>query len=402
VGYSVFFYPPQSGSEEITRGFGDNTVTITDSNSVFSVNDPLVTTFDAQSAANVSFAGTYTYNGTTYPVISQVSGQNTSYFVLGLNSPSNVSGVFNATSLACYLRGTRLATPVGEAAIEDLAIGDVVLTASGAPRPVKWIGHRTIDCARHPRPWDVNPVRIKAGAFGDDLPKRDLLLSPDHAVHADGVLIPVRHLINDATIVQEQAGEISYWHVELDRHDVILAEGLPAESYLDTGNRSAFANADVPALQPGFAIRDRDAWHALACAPLVEDGEALKAVQLRLAARAAERGAPVPAGFEVAIVTAGRVTAEIPPGTDRIYLASASLQPHGESRRLGAAVAAISLNGVTVPLDAPELSAGFHAVEGSMRWTNGRGLLKVQPHDRSRRLVVDVVLMAAIGLADAA
>ena len=87
-------------------------------------------------------------------------------------------------------------------------------------------------------------MRVKVGAFGTGRPRRDLVLSPDHAVHgsalADGpaVLVPVRYLVNGATIVQEAADAISYFHVELDRHDVLLAEGLPTESYLDTANRS--------------------------------------------------------------------------------------------------------------------------------------------------------------------
>ena len=90
------------------------------------------------------------------------------------------------------------------------------------------------------RPHDVWPVRVSAGAFGDAQPGRDLLLSPDHAVFLDGALIPIRYLINGRTVVQEFAAEVSYYHVELPEHSVILAEGLPCESYLETGNRAAF------------------------------------------------------------------------------------------------------------------------------------------------------------------
>ena len=84
------------------------------------------------------------------------------------------------------------------------------------------------------------PIRIQAGAFAPNTPRRDLLLSPDHAVYVDGRLIPVRYLVNGASIAQVETDSVTYWHVELDRHDVILAEGLAAESYLDTGNRSVF------------------------------------------------------------------------------------------------------------------------------------------------------------------
>ena len=88
-------------------------------------------------------------------------------------------------------------------AIEHLKIGDLVLTASGDARPVRWLGHRRVETARHPRPSAVWPVRVRAGAFGDDLPLRDLWLSPDHAVAAEGVLIPVSALINERTIARE-------------------------------------------------------------------------------------------------------------------------------------------------------------------------------------------------------
>ena len=133
--------------------------------------------------------------------------------------------------------------------MEALRIGDKVPTLLGAgAATVRWLGHRQVDCARHPRPQDVWPVRVRAGAFAADVPHRDLWLSPDHAVWlggegaAPGDLIPIRYLVNGASIAQQAVDEVTYWHVELARHEVILAEGLPCESYLDTGNRGGFVN----------------------------------------------------------------------------------------------------------------------------------------------------------------
>jgi hypothetical protein len=109
----------------------------------------------------------------------------------------------------------------------------------------------------------VWPVRVRAGAFGARRPHRDLVLSPDHAVFVDKVLIPVRYLLNGATIVQEPVDVITYWHVELARHDVLFAEGLPCESYLDTGNRALFGDAasvqqSLPAKTQPASVADDD------------------------------------------------------------------------------------------------------------------------------------------------
>jgi hypothetical protein len=155
---------------------------------------------------------------------------------------------------ACFAAGTLIRTARGEVAVEDLREGDMVLTVGGTARPVIWIGHRTVDCMRHPRPETVRPVRILAGAFGDALPARDLLLSPDHALFIGGALVPVKCLVNGASIAQLETDSIAYYHVELPTHDVLFAEGLPAETYLDTGNRSAFANGGaVMQAHPDFA-----------------------------------------------------------------------------------------------------------------------------------------------------
>ncbi len=188
----------------------------------------------------------------------------------------------------CFAAGTRLATPDGERTVETLASGMCLRLAGGGSAPVVWVGHRRIDCARHPRPADVWPVRIAAHAFGLDRPRRELFLSPDHAVFVDDVLIPIRYLLNGATVVQEPTAEITYWHVELPRHVVLLADGLPAESYLDTGNRTAFANGGgVVLLHADFA---RSVWRSAACAELVTAGPARERVYRRLIAQALSLG----------------------------------------------------------------------------------------------------------------
>lgn len=178
----------------------------------------------------------------------------------------------------CFASGTRIRTPGGDVPVEQLRVGDMVATRlPDGVRPVRWLGHRTVRPARHPDPGSVRPVRVPAGSFGRGLPVRDLYLSPDHAVFAEDVLIPVKHLVGYGGIAQVDRPAVTYWHVELDRHDVILAEGMPVESYLDTGDRMAFANGgDVVALQPRFGPLT---WEAEGCAPLAVTGPALDRVR---------------------------------------------------------------------------------------------------------------------------
>lgn len=189
--------------------------------------------------------------------------------------------------VACFVAGTRLATESGEVAVQSLRAGDRVRAVlTGRWEKVTWIGHRVVDCVRHPRKDQVWPVKVSAHAFGPCQPGRDLWLSPHHAVYVNDVLIPIGLLINGTTIRQIQLPAIAYWHVELPRHEVILAEGLPAESYLDTGDRTDFMSAGAfVTLFPVFGARRVD---SEGCAPFVLDGPLLSATRIMLTERAAQ------------------------------------------------------------------------------------------------------------------
>jgi len=205
---------------------------------------------------------------------------------------ANDGTVFELTGfgfqVACYVRGTMMATPAGERAIETLSVGDLVLTLSGEPLPIAWIGCRRIVCSQHPRQDRIWPIRISAGAFDDNVPHRDLWLSPDHAVFVENVLIPIKYLVNGGTIKQVPGREVAYYHIELSRHDVLLANGLPAESFLNTGNRHWFVSDMEPnLLNQDFAIQWRE---AVGYAPLVVVGPEVRAAKSRVAARAADVG----------------------------------------------------------------------------------------------------------------
>ena len=180
--------------------------------------------------------------------------------------------------IACFCAGTRIRTVGGEAPVERLAIGDLVVTAFGERRPVRWIGRRRYAgrfLAANP---GVQPVRFAAGSLGAGVPRRDLFVSPEHAMFLDGVLIAARHLVNGASVTRERGWtEVAYFHVELDRHDVLLAEGAAAESFVDDDSRVVFHNAaEFGRLYPD-AVAGREV-----CAPRVEHGEALEAVRRRI------------------------------------------------------------------------------------------------------------------------
>jgi hypothetical protein len=191
-----------------------------------------------------------------------------------------VSGVQAA---ACYAAGTRIKTETGEIAVEHLAAGDIVQAHFAGRTPIVWIGHRHVDCKHHPEPAKVWPVMISAHAFGPRMPHTDVVLSPDHAVFIDDVLIPIKCLINGETVRQLKVDTVTYYHLELPEHDVLLAEGMPAESYLENGDRAVFDNAGgLVALHPDFGTRR---WEALGCAPLVVTGAKLAAAVASLRAR---------------------------------------------------------------------------------------------------------------------
>jgi hypothetical protein len=221
----------------------------------------------------------------------------------------------------------------------------------------------------------------------DCVPHHDLYLSPDHAVFVDGVLIPVRHLINGVSIAQEQVAEVEYWHVELDRHDILLAEGLAAESYLDTGNRTAFENAAIVALHPDFAPSATEAWALRACAPMLERGPEVAAARARLADRAGMPGAAV---REVRLRADGTTRVTIPAVVEMVRLLSGARRVGGDARHLGALLVGWWLDGEPQSLTDIRLGLGFHTPEtqgaAPTRWTDGEAIITLGSASAEREL----------------
>jgi len=204
----------------------------------------------------------------------------------GGNGPGTVITEDNIAP--CYCPGTLIRTDGGETRVEDLKIGDVVMTASGLKRPIKWIGRRSYGGRFVMGRKDILPVCIKAGALDENVPKRDLWISPNHAMyfndrHRDGVLIEARDLLNGVSIVQaEYAETVEYIHIELGSHDVIIAEGAFSESFIDDDDRGLFVNAhEYRAMYP-----DAAAAPAQYCARRLVEGYEVEAMRRRIALRA--------------------------------------------------------------------------------------------------------------------
>ncbi len=148
--------------------------------------------------------------------------------------------IFNA----CYALATRIATQAGETEAGALRAGDRVCTLAGGMARVRWVGRRHVGAEVLAEDPSRRPIRIAPGALGPGRPRRALILSPLHALWLDGVLVPAELLVNGATIrrLSPRRG-IDYVHIELDRHDIVLAEGAAAESFIDLDSRWMFENA---------------------------------------------------------------------------------------------------------------------------------------------------------------
>lgn len=203
------------------------------------------------------------------------------------NSNHNfIDAVFTTTVPVnpCFAEGTRILTPRGEVKVEELREGDLVITREGEEQPIVWIGRREVEIAAQLRPEMVRPVIVEPDALDDGVPTRELRLSPDHALYIEGKLVPVKSLINWASIRQDHgARRVIYYHIELPRHGVIFAEGAPVETFLDTGHRGVFDNADEAVIALPEAMQARR--EAESCAPLCTSGPALETIRQRIASR---------------------------------------------------------------------------------------------------------------------
>ncbi|EHH67659.1 hypothetical protein GMO_21120 [Gluconobacter morbifer G707] len=364
--------------------------------------------------------GTYALKGSTGDtLIASVTfakkADGTSYtpsdFTAGETTVSYNGGTSTALTLTCFLPGTRIRTPEGDTAVENLRIGSEITVyreGQAVGCPVKWVGRNYVTV--HPElPDDESgyPVRIVRDAVAQGVPDRDLLVTAEHCLFFEGGFVPARMLVNGRSIYYDRTiTSYTYYHIETEQHSIIMADGLLTESYLDTGNRQSFE-------QPGSVVRiggkgQVKTWARDAAAPLTVGREVVEPLFRRLEERAEQMGlkvrtqAPVLTGDadlhlltdtgEIlrAIRTANdRIMFMVPPHVSGVYLVSRASRPSDavgpfvdDRRRMGVLVGEITF------FDAGQTSAlqehltgvsvkGWHGREQGMscRWTDGRAFV---------------------------
>ncbi len=322
--------------------------------------------------------------------------ENGSTFNLNLDPAQNFAGVtFQLTDdksagtlvseAVCFCRGTRILAERGEVAVEDLAVGERVVTLSGALRPIVWIGFGRDLLTRANRL--ARPIIVRQGALADGVPTRDLYLTHGHALYLDGALIPVEHLVNHKTILwDESARVIEYYHIELDDHDVLLAEGAPAESYYAANNRALFQNlragSEAGGDKPPFA-------------PVLNGGDLVESVWARLFRRGGGKlGGGTTDDPDLHLLVDGfrldpialdgdrySFTLERPPAgglrlRSRAGVPSLLGESRSDHRRLGVAITQIVLRHAGIAThfdyDQPQLrEGGCYKHEDGFAWTDG-------------------------------
>lgn len=144
----------------------------------------------------------------------------------------------------CFATGTLIATPEGEVAVETLQIGDIILTGSGETVSVKWLGRHTVSNASATP--NRQPVRVRASALGGGKPHQDLVVTAGHGLIIDDLVINAAVLVNGSTINYMPWNElddlVTYYHIETEGHEAILANGVEAETYIDYVDRQSFDN----------------------------------------------------------------------------------------------------------------------------------------------------------------
>ena len=302
----------------------------------------------------------------------------------GAYSDGTIVEIADGGFVLCFLAGTQISTPEGEVAVEQLTVGGSVLNYRGDVKRIVWIGMGRVLATRGRRN-AATPVIVQKNALADNIPHRDLRVTKAHSLYIDGALIPVEFLVNHRTILwDDHAQEVQLYHIELETHDVLIANGALAESYRDDGNRWLFRNASG-----GWGLPPQEPY-----APVLTGGPTVDAAWRHLLDRSGPRpGVPTTDDPDLHLIVDGqRVDAagrrdalhifrlEANPATVRICSRTGVPQELGvarDPRCLGVALRQITVcnrkRQRTMKAINPLLAHGFHCFEPDqeIRWTDG-------------------------------
>ncbi|GBR44529.1 Hint domain-containing protein [Neokomagataea thailandica] len=316
------------------------------------------------------------------------------------NYTANQTYTLGATTASvCYLPGTLIDTPKGAVAVESLSEGDEIYVFENGTRhtdTIRWAGHKTINASTT----EEHAIRIKANALSEGVPFKDLLVTPEHCLFLNGRFVPARLLVNNRSIVIDEQKSFEIYHIETNKHSVIMADGALAESYLDTGNRHSF-KTDNKVVVGGFDTPKT--WENDAASALEVRREFVEPLHKELTARAEalgfslEKNAPeLTEDAALALITAEGKTLpllrrtgqhavfQVPAGIERVYLTSRTISPRDligpyvdDRRALGVMVSNITLfdgastQKITSHLTQDDMNGWEHRDEESRRWTKG-------------------------------
>jgi len=365
-------------------------------------------TFD--NGLSILLSGDYTDDVKNSNLFQKTDGKN--LFISASPNPDittlPVTGGFDPV---CYLADTMVETVTGEKPVQDLQVGDEVVTrdASGivSTQPVIWTGKSRLKA--NPTLSDDRsgfPIRIKAGALADDVPHQDLLITSEHAVFLEGHFIPARMLVNGRTISYDRSiAEYDYFHFETARHGIVRVNGAASETYLNNGLRDQFLEQNWA---EGVTASDgAKQWGLDSAAPLCVTPDFVRNIYQALrdraeqvdpsSASAAEEGFDVTEDADLHLETVdgarlplrsvsdGFYAFSLPTGHSRFYLTSRVTRPCDaqgpyidDRRLLGVLVGEIVLEKPTGHIEmmdhlTNESLQGWSSIENHpSRWTSGR------------------------------
>jgi len=352
-----------------------------------------------------------------------IPGIESSGYSLGENSNGDL------TFTTCFLSGTSIATLQGMMTVEDIQIGEILETFDWKTNqiinsPVIWVGQKHMTVKTHlPDDLAGYPVRVLKDAIAENVPNKDLLITPEHCLFFDGNFVPARMLVNGRSIYYDMTiTSYNYYHIETEAHSVIWANGTLTESYLDTGNRNSFANkSKVVSL-----FSEAKSWDKDAAAPLNVQRSVIEPIYNQLNNRAIYNNLELKTeelaltnDSELCIVTefgqviqphsvhSGKYIFSIPRDVYSIQLHSRTARPNetigsfvDDRRHLGVLVGNIFMinnNGMHEITDylSDVTLPGWDVLEQShCRWTNGQATLNIDSNYSEKRVLVINVLSA--------